>query len=152
MNKALACLLSRRSTKKFTDQPVADKLLDQVLQAGLYAPTGRNNQNVICVAVRDPAVREQLSRMNREILGTDIDPFYGAPCVIVAFADSTGSTWVETVVIHFNGSGYDAGVNGEVGEDAVTYSVDENVDMEGIEIDLTEELPFTVEEYNVTTE
>jgi len=95
MNQALACLLSRRSTKKFTDQPVADKLLDQVLQAGLYAPTGRNNQNVICVAVRDPAVREQLSRMNREILGTDIDPFYGAPCVIVAFADSTGSTWVE---------------------------------------------------------
>ena len=69
----------------------------------------------------------------------------------VAYA-ATGSTWVETVVIHFNGSGYDAGVNGEVGEDAVTYSVDENVDMEGIEIDLTEELPFTVEEYNVTTE
>lgn len=95
MNQALECLLTRRSTKKFTDQAVSDKLLDQVLQAGLYAPTGRNNQNVICVAVRDPKVRDQLSRMNREILGADIDPFYGAPCVIVVFANCEGNTWVE---------------------------------------------------------
>lgn len=95
MNQVLQCLVSRRSTKKFTDQPVSDKLLDQVLLAGLYAPTGRNNQNVICVAVRDPEVRNQLSRMNQEILGTDIDPFYGAPCIIVVFADCEGNTWVE---------------------------------------------------------
>lgn len=95
MNQALECLLTRRSTKKFTDQAVSDKLLDQVLQAGLYAPTGRNNQNVICVAVRDPKVRDQLSRMNGEILGADIDPFYGAPCVIVVFANCEGNTWVE---------------------------------------------------------
>ena len=69
----------------------------------------------------------------------------------VAYA-ATGSTWVETVVIHFNGSGYDAEVNGEVGEDGVSYSVYEGVEMEGTEIDLTEEIPYTVEEYNVTTE
>ena len=95
MNQALKCLLTRRSTKKFTDQAVSDSLLDQVLQAGLYAPTGRNNQNVICVAVRDPEVRDQLSRMNQELLGTDIDPFYGAPCIIVVFADCEGNTWIE---------------------------------------------------------
>lgn len=75
--------------------------------------------------------------------------FVGSNGVVYA---ATGSTWVENVVIHFNGSGYDADLNGEVGDDAVSYSVDENVDMEGIEIDLTEEIPYTVEEYNVTTE
>lgn len=95
MNQALQCLLSRRSIKKFTAQQVPDALLNQVLEAGLYAPTGRNNQNVICVAVREQNLRDQLSRMNREILGTDIDPFYGAPCVIVVFANSEGTTWVE---------------------------------------------------------
>ena len=47
MNAALQCLLKRRSTKKYTDQQISDELLDQVLEAGLYAPTGRNNQNVI---------------------------------------------------------------------------------------------------------
>ena len=95
MNEALQCLLKRRSTKKYTDQQVSDELLDQVLEAGLYAPTGRNNQNVICVAVRDKKLRDQLSRMNGEIMNAQIDPFYGAPCVIVVFADCEGTTWVE---------------------------------------------------------
>lgn len=67
----------------------------------------------------------------------------------VAYA-ATGSTWVETVVIHFNGSGYDAELNGEVGDDAVTYEVTEGQEvMDGIVIDLTEESWIT-EEYNVT--
>lgn len=95
MNEALQCLLKRRSTKKYKDTQVPDELLDQVLEAGLYAPTGRNNQNVICVAVRDQTTRDQLSRMNGEIMNVQIDPFYGAPCVIVVFADSEGTTWVE---------------------------------------------------------
>lgn len=95
MNEVLQCLRNRRSTKSYTDQQVSDALLDQVLEAGLYAPTGRNNQNVICVAVRDQKLRDQLSRMNAEIMGMDSDPFYGAPCVIVVFADCEGTTWVE---------------------------------------------------------
>lgn len=95
MNEALQCLLKRRSTKKYQEKQVPDELLDQVLEAGLYAPTGRNNQNVICVAVRDQKIRDQLSRMNADIMNVQIDPFYGAPCVIVVFADCEGSTWVE---------------------------------------------------------
>lgn len=95
MNEAMNCLLSRKSIRKYTRQQVPDALLDQVLEAGIYAPTGRNNQNVICVAVRDKEIRDQLSRINAEIMGTDTDPFYGAPCVIVVLADGTGSTWVE---------------------------------------------------------
>ncbi len=95
MNDAMQCLLERKSTKSYQDRQVSDELLDQVLEAGLYAPTGRNNQNVVCVAVRDKKVRDRLSLLNAEILGTNADPFYGAPCVIVVFADSTGTTWVE---------------------------------------------------------
>ena len=95
MNEALQCLLKRRSTKKYTDEQVSDQLLDQILEAGLYAPTGRNNQNVICVAVREKKLRDQLSRMNAQIMNVEIDPFYGAPCVIVVLADSEGTTWVE---------------------------------------------------------
>ena len=93
--EAMRCLLERKSTKSYKEQQVSDELLDQVLEAGLYAPTGRNNQNVICVAVRDKKTRDHLSLLNAEILGTNADPFYGAPCVIVVFADSEGTTWVE---------------------------------------------------------
>ena len=93
--EAMNCILNRKSTKSYTERQVPDQLLDQVLEAGLYAPTGRNNQNVICVAVRDKKTRDRLSLLNAEIMGTNADPFYGAPCIIVVFADSEGTTWVE---------------------------------------------------------
>ena len=95
MNETLKTMISRKSTKSYTQQQVSDELLDKVLEAGLYAPSGRNTQQVIAVAVRDKAIRDQLSKMNAAVMGADSDPFYGAPCVIVVFADSQGTTWVE---------------------------------------------------------
>ena len=95
MNETMQTLLSRRSTKAYLDTPVPEEILDQVLEAGLYAPTGRNNQDVVCVAVTNQELIKQLSRMNAQVMGVESDPFYGAPCVIVVLAESTGTTWVE---------------------------------------------------------
>ena len=80
-------LLNRRSIRCYKEDQVPDELLDQVLTAGLYAPTGMNRQNIIMVAVRDKETRDQLSRMNAAVMGSDRDPFYGAPCVIVVLGD-----------------------------------------------------------------
>ena len=44
MNEALKVLCSRHSTKKYTHRQVEDEVLDQILEAGLYAPSGLNNQ------------------------------------------------------------------------------------------------------------
>ena len=85
--EAMKNLLERRSIRKYKDTQVPDELLDQVLTAGLYAPTGMNRQNVVMVAVRDKQTRDQLSRMNAAVMGSDRDPFYGAPCVIVVLGD-----------------------------------------------------------------
>lgn len=35
---------SRRSIRKFTDEPVDDETVDRILTAGLWAPSGKNNQ------------------------------------------------------------------------------------------------------------
>ena len=88
-------LLTRRSVRKYSDRPVEDEKLDKVLTAGLYAPTGMNNQAPILVAVRDKATRDRLSRMNAAVMGASGDPFYGAPCVIVVLSDPERMTWVE---------------------------------------------------------
>ena len=80
-------LLNRRSIRRYKEDQVPDELLDQVLTAGLYAPTGMNRQNIVMVAVRDKETRDQLSRMNAAVMGSDRDPFYGAPCVIVVLGD-----------------------------------------------------------------
>lgn len=88
-------LLTRRSIRKYSDRQVEDEKLDKVLTAGLYAPTGMNNQAPILVAVRDKATRDKLSRMNAAVMGASGDPFYGAPCVIVVLSDPERMTWVE---------------------------------------------------------
>ena len=93
--EAMYNLLNRRSVRKFSDQQVPDELLDQVLEAGLYAPTGMNTQNIYMVAVRDKETRDQMMRMNAAVMGTDKDPFYGAPAVLVVLADPEVRTWVE---------------------------------------------------------
>ena len=88
-------LLTRRSVRKYSDRPVEDEKLDKVLIAGLYAPTGMNNQAPVMVAVRDKETRDKLSRMNAAVMGASGDPFYGAPCVIVVLSDPERMTWVE---------------------------------------------------------
>ena len=88
-------LLTRRSVRKYADRPVEDEKLDKVLTAGLYAPTGMNNQAPVMVAVRDKETRDKLSRINAAVMGASGDPFYGAPCVIVVLSDPERMTWVE---------------------------------------------------------
>ena len=88
-------LLTRRSVRKYQPQQVSDADLDAVLKAGLYAPTAKNNQKPVMVAVRDKETRDLLSKANAAIMGVETDPFYGAPCVIVVLADPAFPTWID---------------------------------------------------------
>lgn len=88
-------LLERRSVRKYKPEQISEELLDAVLQAGLYAPTAKNNQKPVMVAVRDKETRDLLSKINAEIMDVEMDPFYGAPCVIVVLADPAFPTWID---------------------------------------------------------
>ncbi|MBR4989974.1 MAG: nitroreductase family protein [Oscillospiraceae bacterium] len=88
-------LKERRSIRKYKLEQVSDAHLDAILEAGLYAASGMNTQNTVMVAVRDKATRDQLSRMNAEVMGTTADPFYGAPCVVVVLVEPERYTAVE---------------------------------------------------------
>ena len=94
-NKAYETIVGRRSIRAFQPRQVEQEALDAVLQAGLYAPCGRGSQMVTLVAVQDPSVRDKLSAMNAAIMGTDGDPYYGAPTIVVALASPERPTWVE---------------------------------------------------------
>ena len=87
MNETLQTILSRRSIKKYKSTPVPKHLIEQIVEAGTYAATGRNLQSPIILAVTDKKLRDQLSRINAEVMGASGDPFYGAPCVLVVLAD-----------------------------------------------------------------
>jgi nitroreductase len=68
--------------------------LEKILEAGTYAPTGMNRQSPIIVAITNKEVRDRLSALNAKIMGRDgIDPFYGAPVVVVVLADKAVRTY-----------------------------------------------------------
>lgn len=94
-NEVINALKERRSIKKYLDKQISEEELSTILDAGTYAPTGRNRQSPQIVAVRNKETRDVLSKLNAEILGSETDPFYGAPCVIVVFADTTVNTGYE---------------------------------------------------------
>ncbi len=96
MNQTLTDLKNRRSIRSFKTEQISDTLLDAILEAGTFAPTGMNRQSPLMVAVQDKATIEKLRKMNAAILGNpDADPFYGAPTVVVVFADKNIRTYRE---------------------------------------------------------
>jgi len=61
----LDIIKSRRSIRKFDGRPVQDNLLDHVLEAGRWAPSGLNNQPWRFAVVRDRATRDKISGLTR---------------------------------------------------------------------------------------
>ena len=88
MNK----ILSRRSVRHYQDREVPREVIERIVRAGTYAATGMGRQSPIIIAVTDRTVRDQLSAMNAAIMGADMDPFYGAPVVLIVLADKNMPT------------------------------------------------------------
>ena len=78
-NEVLSAIAARRSCRAYRPEQIKPEELQAVVEAGTWAPTGMNRQSPVIVAVQDKATRDQLSAMNAAIMGTDNDPFYGAP-------------------------------------------------------------------------
>ena len=76
------------------DEHVEQEKLDAIIEAGTYAPTGMGKQSPIILVVRDPEIRATLTRLNAAAMGMDIDPFYGAPELLVVLANRAIPTYI----------------------------------------------------------
>ena len=95
MNVVLECMKTRRSVRGYCPDRMPDmELVNQVIEAGIYAPTGMGMQSPIIIAVTNKAVRDRLSQINAEVMGTKADPFSGAPVVLVVLANRERSTYL----------------------------------------------------------
>lgn len=86
MTDLLNKMKTRRSIRKYKSEMIPKEIIDQIIEAGTYAASGMNRQTPIILAVTDKAMRDKLSKMNAAIMGTEDDPFYGAPVVLVVLA------------------------------------------------------------------
>ena len=94
-NNFLSLIKTRRSVRAYKSDPVPSEALDAVLEAGTYAPTGGGRQSPTIIAITDPKYRQEIAKLNAEVMGSNADPYYGAPVVILVLADGSASTFVE---------------------------------------------------------
>jgi nitroreductase len=61
-----ALAATQRACRAFTDAPVDDALLEQLLEAATHAPSAENSQPWVFIVVRDPAVRAQIGTITAD--------------------------------------------------------------------------------------
>lgn len=94
MSETLETIKSRRSIRKYKEDSIPEDILNKIIEAGTYAPSGMGKQSTIILAVTNKEVRDKLSKINASIMGSTNDPFYGAPVVLVVLADKSVRTHV----------------------------------------------------------
>ncbi len=97
MQNLLEFMKERRSIKKYKpDVMVPEELVNQVIEAGLYAASGRGKQAPVIIAVTNKELRDKIAEKNCQIGGFQkgFDPFYGAPVILIVIADATVNTAV----------------------------------------------------------
>ena len=92
MSEVLDKIKSRRSIRKYKSDMIPQDKLEKIIEAGTYAATGMGKQSPIIIAVTNKELRDKLSAMNAKIMGVEIDPFYGAPVVLIVLADKARPT------------------------------------------------------------
>ena len=95
-NIVLKALRTRRSVRHFKPEQITDEELKAVLDSGTWAPTGMGYQDPWIVAVQKPELIARLTKMNAAVWGRDIDPYYGAPTIVLVFA-SDPAVWANSV-------------------------------------------------------
>ena len=94
MSDVLETIKSRRSIRKYKSDMIPQDKLEKIIEAGTYAATGMGKQSPIIIAVTNKELRDKLSAMNAKIMGVEIDPFYGAPVVLIVLADKARPTYI----------------------------------------------------------
>ena len=97
MGQVLEQIKNRRSIRSYKPDEVPQELLDQIIEAGLYAASGKDRQSAIIIQVTNKELRDEISRMNCKIMGKpeDHDPFYGAPAMLIVLGRKDWPTHVQ---------------------------------------------------------
>ena len=96
MNEVLERMKERRSIRKYKPDMVPQETIDQIIEAGLYAASGKGEQAAIVIQVTNKELRDKIAKMNQEIGGWEdgFDPFYGAPVILIVLGRKDWPTHV----------------------------------------------------------
>ncbi len=62
-NLVIETIRTRRSVREFDRRPISDEEVNLILESGLWAPSGRNNQPWKFAVIREPSLKKTLSTL-----------------------------------------------------------------------------------------
>ncbi len=86
----LDVIKDRRACRSFSNREVEDNKIKEIVEAGLLAPSGMNRQTPVIIVIKDKKTRDELMKLNAQILNRDMDTFYGAPVIMLVAAHKDG--------------------------------------------------------------
>lgn len=93
-NDFLTLIRTRRSIRAYKPDAVPADVLARVLEAGTYAPSAMGKQSATIVAVETKTYRDRLTKLNAAVIGKDVDPYYGAPVIVVVLGDGESANYL----------------------------------------------------------
>ena len=86
----LDVIKARRACRNFSSREVEDNKIKEIVEAGLLAPSGMNRQTPVIIVIKDKKTRDELMKLNAQILNRDMDTFYGASVILLVAAHKDG--------------------------------------------------------------
>ncbi|SCI70163.1 FMN reductase [NAD(P)H] [uncultured Clostridium sp.] len=74
MHPIIEKILTRHAIRRFQDKQIRQDELDQILQAGLYAPSAGNNQRSKIIVCQNREINKALGQLSRYMQFKDQDP------------------------------------------------------------------------------
>lgn len=125
MNKFIETMITRHAIRKYQNKQIEKNILEQILTAGLYAPSAGNNQRSRIVVCQNKDLNKKLGELSRYVefkgqkvedvvqsisndqpsIKDDItikDGFYNAPTVITIFTPKMRYTYEDAAMIAEN--------------------------------------------------
>ena len=78
----------RRSCRSYRPEQITDEELHKVLAAGMNAPTAKNGQSPIIIAVQNPDEVAAVNALNAKFT-PNANPYYGAPTILLVLVPRT---------------------------------------------------------------
>jgi nitroreductase len=139
MNETIQLILDRRSVRKFLSTPIEEAAIQEIVQAGMYAPSARNRQNWHFTVVTNPSMIEEMNRLTQtgmETRGIKVAPsdhvFYRAPLVIVVssllegYSEMNAGCAIQNMAIAAKSLGIDSCI---IGQSRFMYNQTNKVDI-----------------------
>src|ERR687883_943407 len=77
-NDLFEAMSTMRAMRRLKPDPVPDELINRILQAGQYAPSGGNTQRWRFLVVKDPEIKKQVQVWYKRLYDETVGPRYAS--------------------------------------------------------------------------